>query len=65
MTAANYAAWQERLKTVSRHHVGLSIHQSLHSLCRTPPFAESQRQAFELGRLVQAEGSEAGAALPV
>ena len=55
MTANNYATWQERLKTVIRHHDEPGIQQSLHSLCRTPPFAESRRQAFELGRLAQAE----------
>lgn len=55
MTAANYAAWQERLRTVIRHHDEPGIRQSLHSLRRTPPFAESRRQAFELGRLAQAE----------
>lgn len=50
MTAENYAAWQERLRTVIRHHDEPGIQQSLHSLRRTPPFAESRRQAFELGR---------------
>jgi len=55
MTADNYAAWQERLKTVIRHHDEPGIQQSLHSLRRTPPFAESRRQAFDLGRLAQAE----------
>ncbi|MBB3105426.1 hypothetical protein [Azomonas macrocytogenes] len=55
MTAENYAVWEERLRTIIRHNDELGISQSLHSLRRTPPFAESRRQAFDLGRLAQAE----------
>lgn len=55
MTSENYTAWEERLKTVIRHNDEVGIRQSLYSLRRTPPFAESRRQVFSLGKFATSE----------